>query len=454
MSAYRTPAAERITVHEADLRQPRARGRYVYAFCHIHGGDHQRSLHINAENGFGKCFSCGAQVFCPELAPDGGASYGASANRARRVTADTLLRPRQRPATQAPAPEAWQRDELATLAALDERMRARLSDERPRAYLAARGISYEVAESAGVGYIPADAPAKVRGVDISKWRDRLLFPLASPDGRGYAGRSLWGWQPGIDENAHKALLDGTDGAPRRWEKTYPAGWFNYGDLTGVPAAVLVEGPIDALALHTADLWGAPVVALVGTAANAEWLPANVLGVVLALDGDVSGIDRAAALARALGAAGVVTVSCAPDTSDGRGKDWAERWRLASWEGVAPVFDALDTLLARLSDGAGHSGVSSSDLDASDPATLAAHYPPSPALDAPDAPDDPQAAAILADPLIRALLAQGYDLAETNTDMSLACEATGWRHEYARLRTADGRPICVECGHADGLPYSA
>lgn len=402
-------AAERVTVHEADLRQPRARGRYIYAFCHIHGSDHQRSLHINAENGFGKCFSCGAQVFVPELAPDGGASYGAARGHARRVTADTLLRPRQRPASQAPAPEAWQQAELATLAALDDRMRARLADERARAYLAARSIDYEVAEAAGVGYIPADAPATVRGVDIGKWRDRLMFPLASPDGRGYAGRSLWGWQPGMDENAHKALLDASaaDGAPRRWEKTYPAGWFNYGDLAGVPAVVLVEGPVDALALQSADLWSAPVVALVGTAALADWIPANVLGAVLALDGDAAGIERAEALANELRGApyGVVICQCAPP-EDSSGKDWAERWRLATVEGVAPVFAALDTLLTRLD------GVPASPIPSHSVTTSAAEiHAPKPiaghsAIDSSDL-----AALARADVIVRQLLAYGLTLAD-------------------------------------------
>jgi hypothetical protein len=82
-------------------------------------------------------------------------------------------------------------------------MRARVTDDRPRAYLAARRISYEVAEAADVGYIPADARLPT---NLRKWCDRLIFPLAGPDGQGYAGRSLWGWRPGMDENAHKALL--------------------------------------------------------------------------------------------------------------------------------------------------------------------------------------------------------------------------------------------------------
>jgi hypothetical protein len=35
------------------------------------------------------------------------------------------------------------------------------------------------------------------------------------------------------------------------------------------------------------------------------------------------------------------------TGDGLGKDWSERWRVAEWDGVAPVFEALDELVERL-----------------------------------------------------------------------------------------------------------
>src|SRR5258706_9830467 len=44
----------------------------------------------------------------------------------------------------------------------------------------------------------------------------------------------------------------------------------------------------------------------------------------------------------LRAAGLGATICTP-AADGRGKDWSERWRLAEWEGVLPVLDALDAL---------------------------------------------------------------------------------------------------------------
>jgi DNA primase len=331
-------ASSRVVVHEAELQGVRHRGRHLRAYCHLHGSDRQRSLSVNVENGFGECFSCHAQVFVPEFNPEGAMRAPAPLTAAR-----LLQPPRPRPPHE-PAPEPWQRGELATLERLAERMRARLSDERARAYLEGRGIPYDIAAAVGVGYVPPDA--KLSG-SLAKWRDRLIFPLGSPAGRGYAGRSLWGWVPGMDENVHKALLEATPDAPRRWEKTYPAGWFNFDALATAETAVLVEGPVDLLALLAAGMEGmpgTPVVALVGTAGRAEWITANVRRVVLALDGDQSGGDAAKSLARDLTTAGVAVRLCVPTSGDGYGKDWAERWRRGQWKAVYGVFDALDVWL--------------------------------------------------------------------------------------------------------------
>ena len=65
---------------------------------------------------------------------------------------------------------------------------------------------------------------------LHRWTERLIFPLSSPSGKGYIGRSLWGWKAGMDENAHKALLE-QEHAPKRWIKTNPAGWFGYDPAT-------------------------------------------------------------------------------------------------------------------------------------------------------------------------------------------------------------------------------
>lgn len=346
-------ADSRVVVHEAELQGVRHRGRHLRAYCHLHGSDRQRSLSINVENGFGECFSCHAQVFVPELNPDGAMRAPAPLTAAR-----LLQPPRPRPPHE-PTPEPWQRDELAQLTRWYPQMRKRLDDERARAYLEGRRIPYDIAVGVGVGYIPADA--KLSG-SLAKWRDRLIFPLGSPAGRGYAGRSLHLWRPGMDEDEQKTLLDALTAEEeraaeearkrgkylpvlhRRWEKTYPAGWLNFDALATAETAVLVEGPVDLLALLAAgmaDMPGTPVVALVGTAGRAEWIPPNVRRVVLAFDRDQSGGDAAKSLARDLTTAGVAVRLCVPISGDGYGKDWSALWRSGHWEAVYSVLDALD-----------------------------------------------------------------------------------------------------------------
>ncbi|MBF6591591.1 MAG: toprim domain-containing protein [Ktedonobacterales bacterium] len=299
-----------------------------------------------------------------------------------------LLRPPRRPSASEPAPATWQRDELATLSRWYPRTRERLQDERARAYLTARGIPWEIADGAGVGYVPADA--RLSG-HMAKWRDRLIFPLASPAGVGYAGRTLAGWVPGMDEYQHKALLDSDPDGPRRWEKTYPAGWLGYGALAGAGYVVICEGPVDALALMASRLLDdVPVIALVGTAARAEWIPANVRGVVLALDGDAAGQERAQTLRHDLRAVGLAVTICAPAAE--HGKDWAEAWRRVQHAGVWPISEAVDALA-----GAG---------DAVTPAEVVTPTP-EPETGAGASLD----ALARADAVVRYLLAHGHELAD-------------------------------------------
>src|SRR5258706_14495142 len=72
-------APEIVTVHEAELVGPRQNGGRLRAYCHLHGGDHQRSLSIALEGdaaGYGFCHAFGAEVFVPELAPQDGKARG------------------------------------------------------------------------------------------------------------------------------------------------------------------------------------------------------------------------------------------------------------------------------------------------------------------------------------------------------------------------------------------
>ena len=177
---------------------------------------------------------------------------------------------------------------------------------------------------------------------LKRWIGRIIFPLGSPDGQGFIGRTLLKWEPGMDENAHKALLD-QPGAPRRWIKTNPAGWFGF----DAPACldeqvVLVEGGFDRLVLLAAGLPANAVIALVGTAARPAWLARfapQVKRVVLALDADDGGAVAMERLAGEFRQAGFIVTLC-PPPHDQWGKDWSERWRRLGPQSIWPLYEAL------------------------------------------------------------------------------------------------------------------
>src|SRR5437879_4593664 len=173
---------------------------------------------------------------------------------------------------------------------------------------------------------------------LRRWADGMLFPLDSLDGRGYIGRSLWHWQPGMNETIHKALLE-RPGSPKRWIKTSPAGWFGVDFEHLAPTIMLVEGAFDRLTLLAAGLQAPEIVALVGTALPIEWLPAQVKTVVLALDGDAGGKEASSRLAYQLAQAGLRVQVC-PSGQTTWGKDWNELWQHLGHKSLAPVFEVL------------------------------------------------------------------------------------------------------------------
>ena len=344
-------------VLENELRSPVDTGEHVRAYCHIHGSDHQRSLSITKATGWGHCFNaaCGATVLVANwnrplakrllhfyyrgLTSAALPSYQPPSLEYRRrpYVVQPMLLPPPKSIPQ------WQRDELDALRTLDTQMRQALAySKRARLYLRERGIPLRVALATGVGYLPSmllNGPEmrRQRGL-LRRWADRVIFPLSSPDGRGYIGRSLWHWQPGMNETAHKALLD-RPRSPKRWIKTNPAGWFG-ADFEQLPHTVmLVEGAFDRLALLAAGLPAADIVALVGTAVQVDWLPAQVKTVVLALDGDEGGKEASSRLADQLALAGLHVQVC-PLLQDTWGKDWNERWQRLGRLSVAPVLEAF------------------------------------------------------------------------------------------------------------------
>ena len=116
----------------------------------------------------------------------------------------------------------------ALQAALPLMREALASSRRAQRYLDERGIPLVSASAAGVGYLSRAVWEQISPPEaqhlLKRWIGRILFPLASPLGQGFIGRTLLKWEPGMDENTHKALLE-RPGAPRRWIKTNPAGWF-------------------------------------------------------------------------------------------------------------------------------------------------------------------------------------------------------------------------------------
>jgi hypothetical protein len=352
MQTITTQQGKRVAlVSQYELRDARTSGAYVRAYCHIHGSDHQRSLSIRRVSGWGHCFnaSCNATVLVAEWNPDMSARllHSSATGSPFRLSSSFASTTTERPplAMQpvllyAPQPiPKWQQDEQYALLMQEEQFHDALStSRRAHDYLAARGVPLQVARQSGVGYIAAERVAQWSTGEqrslVRRWAARMLFPLYSPYGHGYIGRSLWQWRPGMNEQAHKALLE-REAGPRRWIKTNPAGWFCTPFEQFASSIILVEGAFDRLALLAAGFAPTEVVALAGTALQIDWLPPQVKTIVLALDGDQGGQEATRRLADQLKQEGFSVKVCLPP-QDRQGKDWNERWRLCGPQSVLPL----------------------------------------------------------------------------------------------------------------------
>jgi hypothetical protein len=296
-------------VSSSDLKGAVSCGERLRAYCPIHGSDNQRSLSIDCATGWGFCHSCHATVLLQSMASIITSSQGNrdGQRRAQKGFADgastghlpvsslhsQLLRHVHTSTSFSP----WQREELAALKTVAPVMReALVSSQRAQLYLTERALPAALAQACDVGYLSRaaweQAPVSQKQQQhLRRWIGRIIFPLGSPRGQGFLGRTLLQWEPGMNENAHKALLD-QPGAPRRWIKTNPAGWFGYEKPACLAEwVVLVEGGFDRLALLAAGLPANAVIALVGIAARPAWLARfapQVKRVALALDADEGG----------------------------------------------------------------------------------------------------------------------------------------------------------------------
>ena len=297
-------------VSSSDLVDAVQSGERLRAYCPIHGSDHQRSLSIDLGSGWGFCHCCHATVLVQSMAT--GIASGQGNNYWQRnahtgafgdeASAEHLhpssVRPYHVRRDRSALPLShWQREEVAALTAVAPLMREALaSSRRAQLYLTERGVPPTLALKSGVGYLSraawdqAPVPKEQQQL-LKRWIGRIIFPLGSSDGQGFIGRTLLKWEPGMDENAHKALLD-QPGGPRRWVKTNPAGWFGFDAPRQLTEwVVLVEGGFDRLVLLAAGFPANAVIALVGTAARPAWLARfapQVKRVMLALDADDGG----------------------------------------------------------------------------------------------------------------------------------------------------------------------
>jgi hypothetical protein len=342
---------------QAELDDPIDTGDHVRAYCHLHGSDHQRSLSIDKASGWGHCFNaaCDATVLVADwnlpLARHLIQTHYQGLT-ARTPVTPTRHQPRQVAHTVVQhtphVASTWQHDELTLLLSMQEYMRAGLlHSARAQAYLEQRKISLELAQATDVGYLPATLPQQVMATSeqqrlLHRWTERLIFPLSSPSGKGYIGRSLWGWKAGMDEYTHKALLE-QEHAPKRWIKTNPAGWFGFDPEQLAESLILVEGAFDRLTLLAAGFQTTEVVALVGTAVQPGWFPAQVKKIILALDADEGGRDAMQRLAERFERAGYQVKLC-PPVQDRWGKDWNERWQRIGSQSIWPLYEAYAAVL--------------------------------------------------------------------------------------------------------------
>ena len=210
---------------------------------------------------------------------------------------------------------------------------ARLSDDRPRAFLERRGVSLEVAREFQLGFAPGEwrglydalrsrhpervliaAGLIVQGDGGKVWdrfRDRVMIPIRSPRGRiiAFGGRAL-GDDPAKYLNSPETPLFSKGQTLFALDRASRA-------FASSSRAIVVEGYFDCIALHTVGF--TETVATLGTSLtehHARELQRKVPLVVLCFDGDTAGRHAARQALRTLLAAEVrVAVALLPDGVD-------------------------------------------------------------------------------------------------------------------------------------------
>ncbi len=289
---------ERVTLRRA--------GRNFVGLCPFHG-EKTPSFSVSREKGTYYCFGCkrGGDVidFLVEL------------DRLTFVEAVEILARRFGIELPPASPQALQRRReedllLAALEAAQACFARRLADDRPRAFLEARGVSLELAATFGLGYAAAEWSALydelhrrfaervliasglvVEGEGGRRWdrfRDRITIPIRLARGTlvAFGGRAVGEDTPKYLNSPETGLfsksqvLFALDRAMRTFANSR--------------RAVVVEGYFDCLAMHGAGI--TETVATLGTALtehHARELARRAERVVVCYDGDQAG--RAAAV---------------------------------------------------------------------------------------------------------------------------------------------------------------
>jgi Toprim domain-containing protein len=353
-------SSEIHVISENDLQGVKKIGRRIRALCPVHNS-RDRDLSIapyypeledddeaNQLAGWGHCHSakCGVTVLVKEWNPRAARKCGTSVEGNARPKITVSLE-------EAEQADERQRKELDALQERYPAFQKALMRSRPLAYLAGRGLSGELVDFAatlGIAYIPpADKWGSKPLALLSKWCDRLIFPFTTREGeRGYLGRTLHLWQPGMDENEHKRVIEVYNDEMeekhhgeaykyqvRRWEKTYRSGFFHAEALDGEHITI-VEGPFDAIPLLAAGI--NDIAAIAGAYIDIKAIPLNVCAITLAFDADTTGKAATLKVVNELARKGITPRICMPP-QDGRGKDWSERYRLHGREGLVPLLAA-------------------------------------------------------------------------------------------------------------------
>jgi DNA primase len=246
-----------------------------------------------------------------------------------------------------PKAEQWQLDELDYLTNIYQRAKLALRRDRARAYLSERAIPFELAQTQELGYIPALSEVEHSTPELERfrrWCDRIIFPILTPKGEiGYCGRSLFLWEPGMDEDEHKRRIDAYNLQMKeqygdkalwhqmpRWKYTYQQGFFNWQAVKKFDTLVFVEGAFDALACMAGGILN--VIPIGTTGLDAGLLPISVCSAIMGLDIDGPGRKAAKQLATSLRRKGIDTQVCAPTG----GKDWSATYRVDGEQGLASL----------------------------------------------------------------------------------------------------------------------